>query len=58
MTGKRGPGGYIDPVREAYMLRFGLDYRKPCRDLPESLLEQLSLCRSDEARRILLGVSK
>ena len=59
MSGKRGPGGYPDPIHEAYMLRFGLS-KKYLRSeqLSDEQCKQLSHCRSDEARRLLLGVSE
>jgi len=47
-----------DCRRVAYMLRFGLSYRKPRRMLPDRLLKLLGACKSDEARRLLLGISQ
>ena len=59
MTCKRGPGGYSDPIHEAYMLRFGLSKKYLRQEqLPDALCKQLSECRSDSARRLLLGVSE
>jgi hypothetical protein len=41
--------------REAWMERFGFAvHQRPNRDFPASLMRQLSCCRSDEARRIIL----
>ncbi len=59
MNGKPGPGGYSDPILEAWALRFGLDYHTSFvrRLLSERTCWQLSMCRDDEARRLLLGVS-
>ncbi len=45
------------PIREAWMLRFGLTYARPTREMAVQVLQQLSFCRSDEARRLLLGIS-
>jgi len=40
-------------------MRFGITYRvHNAGDLTDALLKQLSFCRSDEARRIILGVSE
>jgi hypothetical protein len=48
-----------DLVREAWAMRFGITYRvHNAGDLTDALLKQLSFCRSDEARRIILGVSE
>lgn len=62
MKGKRGPNGYPDPIREAWVLRFGLSRRPDSSDadhgMPDTLCAQLSYCKSDEARRLILGVSK
>ena len=47
------------PIWEVYMLRFGISYTpKHVRRLSASVLEQLSLCRSDKARRLILGISR
>ncbi len=47
------------PVREAYMLRFGIPRtRKHMLWLTASVLEQIGRCKSDEARRLILGRSK
>jgi hypothetical protein len=46
-------------VRDAYIERFNLPlWRRADHWLNDRLLCQLSLCRSDEARRLLLGVSR
>ncbi len=56
---KRGPNGFNDPIRKAWVLRFSLT---PCHargdKLPDAMLHQLSLCKNDEARRLILGVSR
>lgn len=40
-------------------MRFGITHRvHNSGDLTEALMAQLSYCRSDEARRIILGVSE
>jgi hypothetical protein len=46
-----------DPIRQAWQLRFGLSYRQ-ARRLTDKMLWRLSQCRNDEARRIILGVSR
>ena len=53
-TEVRGPGRPADPRVKQYMERFGLS-RKVFRR--RKLLDQLDACQSDEARRLLLGVS-
>lgn len=47
-------------IREAWMLRFGLPVaNKKIRSwLSDEVLWQLCRCRSDEARRLILGVSR
>jgi hypothetical protein len=53
------PGGRpADPVREAWALRFGLTEKQRFKFLTSEVCWQLSMCRSDEARRLLLGVSR
>ncbi len=44
-------------IREAWMERFGLKRANPIRDFPVRLLFQLSFCKSDEARRLILDIS-
>ena len=46
-----------DLVSEAWTLRFGLTERQS-KELTQALMAQLSFCKSDEARRIILGVSE
>ena len=60
MTGKRGPGGYVNPIKEAWALRFGFDIHKPKAKhiFLDAVCWQLCQCRTDEARRLILGVSK
>lgn len=41
--------------RNAWVNRFVLS-KKQGKDMSDKLMEQLSLCRSDEARRLILGV--
>jgi hypothetical protein len=46
-------------IRKAWCIRFGIPYtRKHRLWLTDAIMWQLCQCRSDEARRILLGVSK
>ncbi len=55
----RGPGRPIEPCRWAWILRLRLrNTLSRRRLLSDAFLSQLSYCRSDEARRIILGVSK
>lgn len=51
------PNFFIDPIREAWMLRFCMTKRQAM-ELSEAMMAQLSYCTSDEARRIILGISK
>jgi len=44
--------------RKAWMMRFGLSYKRPDHWLPDEMLLQLSRCRDDEARRLILGKSE
>jgi hypothetical protein len=49
----------IHPIREAYMLRFGIQQTKRLYiNLRSEVLMQLSMCKSEEARRLILGVSQ
>ncbi len=45
-----------DDVMNAYAERYGLSPKK--KTLSRGFIVQLSLCRSDSARRLLLGVSR
>lgn len=50
-----------DLILEAWADRLGINYdqwSRPDHRLPNALLCQLSACRSDEARRLLLGMSE
>jgi hypothetical protein len=49
-----GSGRKIDMVRLAYMMQFGVSKRT----VNCTGVSTLSQCRSDEARRILLGISE
>ena len=51
-------GRPADPRRADVMRRFRLHIVHPERFLPRRFLVQLSNCKSDEARRLLLGVSR
>lgn len=58
-TPKDGPGPKMDPRRHAYMLRFGIvRTKKSSRCITDALMMQLGACRSDSARRLLLGVDE
>jgi hypothetical protein len=46
-----------DPLREAYTMRYGLS-QKQRKSLTPPLLNQLQACKSEEARRLILGVSE
>jgi hypothetical protein len=50
-------GRPLDVVAAAWALRFGLNERAQYR-LLDSEMAQLSSCRSDEARRLILGISE
>jgi hypothetical protein len=54
---KNPEGKPPDPVVEAYVMRYGLKRIGPAHLLTSSLCCQLSRCKSDEARRLILGVS-
>ncbi len=51
------PAGRAPPDlwREAWARRFGICGTKAA-NLTDSLMEQLSFCKSDEARRLILGI--
>ncbi len=51
----RGAGRKPEPVRLAYRMRFHVSKKTL---MPVALIEQIGACKCDEARRILLGVSK
>jgi hypothetical protein len=51
------PGRPGDERRRAWGLRFGLTKRQR-ENLTPSLMEQLELCKSDAARRLIMGVSE
>lgn len=48
----------IDPVRAMYMKKFGIVTNRPQKRLSVKMLAQLSQCKTDEARRLILGISK
>lgn len=45
----------IEPIREAYLMFYGQFTMRPSREFSDAMMNQLSHCRSDEARRIILG---
>lgn len=45
------------PVRAAWTLRYGLGPKRR-QELTQSFMAQLSFCKSDEARRLILGISE
>jgi hypothetical protein len=51
----RGAGRPADPRREAIMRKFEITRRQNRERLTPALLEQLENCKSDTARRLLLG---
>lgn len=53
---KHSGGRPCEPVKEAWALRFGLCTFRQWRLLTPLLCWQLCQCRSDEARRLILGV--
>ena len=48
-------GRPLDLVRKAWAMRFGMSVHNSA-DLTDSLMAQLSFCKSDEARRLILGI--
>ena len=50
-------GRPILPFREAYKKRFGLTDRA-AKKLDDKFIFQLSCCKTDEARRLILNVSE
>ena len=51
-----GSGRPSDPVMDAYAQRYDLSVKQ--KKLLKRYIVQVSLCQSDEARRLLLGVSR
>ena len=50
-------GRRADLMRLAWAMRFGITHRvHNSDDLRDALLRQLSFCKSDEARRLILGI--
>ncbi len=62
MSGKKAVpemrGDFAQRRRRVYMRKFSLTYTKPAQWLPAKFMDQLDRCADDDARRILLGVSK
>jgi hypothetical protein len=49
----------MDPQREAWILRFGLvEWKHKDHRLSWDLTRQLSQCKGDEQRRLILGISR
>lgn len=44
-------------LRQAFLLRFGLERGRPSRWLSRDIMMQLLHCKDDESRRLLLGMS-
>jgi hypothetical protein len=55
---KRGPGGWRDPVTEAWEMRFNMPDGMLRRHPYRGICQQLSYCRNDEARRLILSISE
>ena len=53
---KKTGGRRSDPVLDAYALRYGLTPKQ--RKLLARYVVQVSLCRSEESRRLIIGVSR
>jgi hypothetical protein len=51
-------GRKAEPVREAWAMRFNLTRKQRASLLDVKMCQQLCMCLSDEARRLLLGVSQ
>jgi hypothetical protein len=47
-----------DLVRDAWAIRFGMSYDDVYRLLTVAMMNQLSRCKSDECRRLILGISE
>jgi hypothetical protein len=54
----RKRGRKPNPRREAYIKRYKITLTNARRLLTIKVMDQLDMCRSDAARRILLGASK
>jgi len=54
--GKSGPKP--NPRRQAYITRYKITQKMNARFLTIKFMDQLDLCRSEAARRILLGISR
>ena len=54
----RPPKGRVGLMRRKWRLRMGISGRVALKLLDAELLEQLSLCKSQAARRLILGVSR
>jgi hypothetical protein len=50
------PGRPGCPIREAWTMRFNLPQVNDRRVMTDSICRQLSFCRDDEARRLILGI--
>jgi hypothetical protein len=55
---KRGPGGHRDQIIEAWEMMLNLQPTLLRRHPYRGICEQLSHCRDDEARRLILGISE
>ena len=56
---QKHPGGHpAEMVRYAWALRYGLTAKQWYALLTPQMCWQLGMCRSDEARRLLLGASR
>lgn len=54
---KHTGGRKAEPVRDAWAIRFNLTRKQRACLLNVRMCQQLSMCKSDEARRLLLGCS-
>lgn len=49
---------YIDERRDKYLYRYNIANYKGSRWLTKAVLDQLDRCKSEEARRLILGKSR
>jgi hypothetical protein len=56
---KKHTGGRVaNPLVAIVMKKYGYSYRRACRLVHDSKIDQLELCKDESARRLLLGKSR
>ena len=58
MKAKMGPNGHRDPIVEAWEMYFNLPPYYFSHQQTDAICTQLSQCKNDEARRLVLGISE